>query len=397
MTSSSPTHASSGFVATLAHLVRLTGRLVRGLFAAAVLAGLLAGVPWAAWHFVGWPLPHHMPTWEQIKTVLSQPASSQLVIDILACVCWLVWAAFAIDVARCTTIAVRTGRWPALAAPRLPGGPLQALAAALVGTIVLTLLGNRAASARGPAPDRPTAVPAAPVAGADLDGSRLPFAGPAPAAVPASHRLTTAAPRLDPALVPGRPWTVVVRPPTRGIHDSLWRIADRNLGDGARWPEIYRLNRGRLQPDGQRLLSPNLIYPGWRLTLPGHPTVSYPHAPHPPRHAPPHGHPRPPRTPHQPAPPRRTPSPTPHRPAPTSPQPAQGPGRSPGARPSPGIDLPGGAAVHPAGVDARPGRPRAGTPEPGVPVRHRPAHTDLLLFRPARRSSRTRRRAGGDG
>ena len=35
--------------------------------------------------------------------------------------------------------------------------------------------------------------------------------------------------------------------------DSLWRIADRELGDGHRWREIFAANQGRRMRDGQLL------------------------------------------------------------------------------------------------------------------------------------------------
>ena len=50
--------------------------------------------------------------------------------------------------------------------------------------------------------------------------------------------------------------------------DSLWRIARTHLGTGARWPEIFDLNRGRVQPDGRTLSNPHLIQIGWVLELP---------------------------------------------------------------------------------------------------------------------------------
>src|SRR5581483_6806500 len=40
--------------------------------------------------------------------------------------------------------------------------------------------------------------------------------------------------------------------------DSLWRIAERELGSGFRWREIYRLNEGRRFPDGRSLTDPQL-------------------------------------------------------------------------------------------------------------------------------------------
>lgn len=51
-------------------------------------------------------------------------------------------------------------------------------------------------------------------------------------------------------------------------HDTLTSIAARELGDPDRYAELVRLNRNRRQPDGQRLINPDLIRPGWRLLLP---------------------------------------------------------------------------------------------------------------------------------
>jgi DNA-binding SARP family transcriptional activator len=50
--------------------------------------------------------------------------------------------------------------------------------------------------------------------------------------------------------------------------DSLWRIAERELGDGHRWQEIFAANHGRRMPDGQLLRDSGLILPGWQLLLP---------------------------------------------------------------------------------------------------------------------------------
>ena len=43
--------------------------------------------------------------------------------------------------------------------------------------------------------------------------------------------------------------------------DCLWNIAKKYLGNGARYKEIYTLNKDKIQ-------NPNLIYPGQVLTLP---------------------------------------------------------------------------------------------------------------------------------
>ncbi len=55
---------------------------------------------------------------------------------------------------------------------------------------------------------------------------------------------------------------------------SLSEIAGQTLGNSSRFMQIFRLNKGRLQPNGGRLENPGLIEPGWVLELP--PTASGP-------------------------------------------------------------------------------------------------------------------------
>lgn len=50
--------------------------------------------------------------------------------------------------------------------------------------------------------------------------------------------------------------------------DSLWSIASSRLGDPYRWPEIWRLNRGRVMQGSVRFSDPDVIRPRWRLILP---------------------------------------------------------------------------------------------------------------------------------
>lgn len=45
--------------------------------------------------------------------------------------------------------------------------------------------------------------------------------------------------------------------------DCLWYIAQRFFGNGARWPEIYNLNKGVIGGN------PNLIFPGQLYNIPG--------------------------------------------------------------------------------------------------------------------------------
>ena len=43
--------------------------------------------------------------------------------------------------------------------------------------------------------------------------------------------------------------------------DCLWTIAEKHLGDGTRWKEIYELNEDKIE-------NPRLIYPDQELVLP---------------------------------------------------------------------------------------------------------------------------------
>lgn len=82
------------------------------------------------------------------------------------------------------------------------------------------------------------------------DAANLP---PRPSTTTAQTSGTTAAAAASHDVLPG---------------DTLWDISAEHLGDGSRYPEVFDLNAGVLQPDGRTLTDPNLIQPGWRLTLP---------------------------------------------------------------------------------------------------------------------------------
>src|SRR5690606_1155368 len=119
--------------------------------------------------------------------------------------------------------------------------------------------------------------------------------------------------------------TVVVEP-----GDTLSQIALEELGDAGRYPEIFEASNDMVQPDGARLTDPDLLRPGWELTLPGStmpgeadaaamtgpPPSSGPEPPEPAAAAPAHGAP-PPAPKAQPSTP--APSASPPAPAPTTP------------------------------------------------------------------------------
>ena len=51
--------------------------------------------------------------------------------------------------------------------------------------------------------------------------------------------------------------------------DTLWDIADEELGDPTRYDEIFEASDDVVQPDGRTLTDPDLIHPGWELQIPG--------------------------------------------------------------------------------------------------------------------------------
>ncbi|GAA3850804.1 hypothetical protein GCM10022380_81110 [Amycolatopsis tucumanensis] len=261
---------------------RLLGRAVRGLVAAAMLLALVGGLPWALVRFVGWPLPDHLPTLDEIGAVLMAPMSTSFLLDGVACLAWLLWFVFALEVAACALDVASGARALEL---RLRTGPLRRVAAVLVGTLLVAVLG-RAASA-------------APVT--SVDPARPAGHAPVVATAPA---WTATQPESHTALS-CPPGTERVREAANGVHDSLWRVAQRCLGDGDRWPEIWALNQGSTQPSGRLLTNPNRIHPGDVLRLPAQVTPVPPSAT---------GEDTPPPAPQTPT-PTGTPAPAPARPA----------------------------------------------------------------------------------
>jgi DNA-binding SARP family transcriptional activator len=227
-------------------------RVARGLAALTVLVVLVVGVPWALVTFIGWPLPHALPAWSQLHAGLTaNTIPSRVLLDVLACVCWLAWAVLATSVVTEVAAAMR-GR----SAPRLwLAGPAQPLAAHLVAAIALALLvlPRPAEPARSALAATLPAATAAVVFGASSTGSPT-----APGA------LSVGAPASDP--VPGA--STVTRPYLVQRGDTLWGIATRELGDPYRWPEIFEVNRDHPQPDERALTDPNRIWPGWTLLIP---------------------------------------------------------------------------------------------------------------------------------
>ena len=235
------------------------GRILKGLCALGLLAALAAGIPWALWHFIGWPLPHHVPSLAQLGHALDQRGiPDQALIDALAAVVWVTWAVLVASIAVEVPAALAGRR-----APRLPlAGIFQPVTGRLVAAVIV------AALSFAPRTTQVTAL-------GSLGGGLSTLSGRQQVA---TLVLTGA---TQPLLATSKPATTDLSTPEAATAstnssrtyvvqrgDTLWGIAERQLGDPLDWSEIYQLNEGRAQPDGRALTDPHWIYPGWTLVLP---------------------------------------------------------------------------------------------------------------------------------
>jgi hypothetical protein len=221
----------------------------RALSALALLA-LVVGVPVVLWLLAGTdPFPTSLPT----KETLTGQLTFTTLLDVLLFVVWLAWLFFVV----CVAVEVAAARRGGLAQPVPLGGPVQKLARGLVGALLLAeVISGPAASAMTPAEHTGAEVTAASVVTTEQA---------APEQAPTEHRAAHEITRQE-HLVGHKVYTVAA--PKDGYHDNLWDIAERVLGDGRRYREIYELNKGLVQPDGRKLELARLIQPGWNLVVP---------------------------------------------------------------------------------------------------------------------------------
>jgi DNA-binding SARP family transcriptional activator/LysM repeat protein len=224
--------------------MRTLTRAVRGLLALALLFVVVGGVPWFLAASLGIPFPRPLPTslsqagpWLAVWRI----DRVHFVLDLLGIVGWCYWAAFVrqlvVQIPGALADATAIARDTAPAVRRRRTGPAASLVA-----VLLTALAWSVATSRTPA-----------AATADFSTPVKPSVSVTVPAVPTALAAKT---------------VVVVSTYTVTDGDTLWDIAARRLGDAQRWREIYDLNSATLQNDGQRLSDPNVILPGWVLTLP---------------------------------------------------------------------------------------------------------------------------------
>lgn len=261
---------------------RTAGDVFRALGALLLLLVLLGAIPFALVHFVGWPLPHQMPTMDSLR----QPFDSSVLIKALAVVVWLAWAQFT----ACVIVELANARRGVGLPAKVPAaGPSQFLARQLVAALLMltataasfapdiTHLAQTPAATQKPQQSFSLQLSAggpqgtASGAGGGALAKRTPGASSnLPSLRTGQQVARTASTGLTSVSVDSTAGTKLyrVRPPHGRSYDSLWEIAERHLGDGRRYREIYALNKDRVQPDGQKLTDASLIRPGWILEMP---------------------------------------------------------------------------------------------------------------------------------
>ncbi|MGP4096172.1 BTAD domain-containing putative transcriptional regulator [Nonomuraea sp. KM90] len=215
---------------------RSAGDVLAGIGALVVLVALVGGVPYALLTFVGPPLAPELLDLD----VLTSNVGPSTMIAVLVLLVWIAWFQLFVCVLVEVYAGVRRVGMPA----RVPmSGGMQFLANKLVSAALLLFTAGAMV---------------APIA-------RL---APTPAAPPVTA-VAYSAPLVEQTLETQKTKKVyVVQPPHGRHHESLWEIAEKCLGDGRRYPEIYRLNQAKEQPDGSRLRMADLIRPGWVLDMP---------------------------------------------------------------------------------------------------------------------------------
>ncbi|MFE9406755.1 BTAD domain-containing putative transcriptional regulator [Streptomyces sp. NPDC006530] len=240
---------------------RTPGDFAKAFFAFVALLGLVVGVPAALASSVGWPLPHRMPSLDMVQ----QQISAQAFVRILTLVVWLAWAQFT----ACVLVEVKAAVSGVGLPSRVPGaGPSQLLARQLIAAVLLVtataasftpgLTGGQHVENTA----RPTVAAAQQLPG-QQQAETIAEAMQKQAAAQAHHAVEEQG-----GTEAGATKFYRIQPPEGRHHDSLWEVAERHLGDGRRYHEIYQLNKDRVQPDGSKLSEASLIRPGWIMEMP---------------------------------------------------------------------------------------------------------------------------------
>ncbi|MGX1915346.1 LysM peptidoglycan-binding domain-containing protein [Streptomyces phaeochromogenes] len=219
---------------------RTLARVLKAVLSLIVLAAAVAGLPL----LLAWATPAiWASTRGDLTHLLDRQDTGAAFLLLLVAVGWIGWMQFTFCAVRELIAQVRGRTWHA---PRGMGSSQRA-AALLVGSI-LVLLPTSSALASDAQATPATAAPQLPGRAHALQ------AADADRAAPSSTSRQTS--RTSYTVRDARP------------AESLWGIAERELGDGERWRDIADLNAGRTMADGQVFRANSFLQPGWQLEMP---------------------------------------------------------------------------------------------------------------------------------
>ncbi|CAM5516142.1 hypothetical protein STENM223S_03197 [Streptomyces tendae] len=213
-------------------------RVLTGIVSLLVLTGTLIGLPlllaWAS--PVIWAATH-----DDLAHLLDRQDTGGAFLALLLVVGWTGWVQFVFCAVRELVAQLRGRTW------RVPRGfgASQRAAAALIGSILMLLPASSALANDAHAATTATA-------------TRLPSqADGKPTTEPASVQQLQPGSGKAPATVH-----------TVRAGESLWSIAEQELGDGEQWRQIAALNEGHTMADGQIFQSNSFLQADWQLQMP---------------------------------------------------------------------------------------------------------------------------------
>jgi DNA-binding SARP family transcriptional activator len=221
-----------------------TSTRIRGMLSAVLLLAATVGLPLALAMTVGNPLD----SWSSLR---AGQLSDSDVIAILATIFWIAWLSFAGPALLEIVLAVRariTRRPPRQIRIPMLGGQ-QDLARNLISAVLLLLPAQTATGAS---------------AASDVHAAPTIHVSETAWSEPLAAQTNPHTPHASARFQHERTYVI---PETGGMR-SYWALAEHYLGDGARWREIWDLNKGRTHADGTVMDSPRQLYAGWTIFIP---------------------------------------------------------------------------------------------------------------------------------
>jgi nucleoid-associated protein YgaU len=295
---------------------------LRGLLATGALLAIVAGLPLALLAIGASPIPASMPSVETIWSALSSQDDGTLALGFIKVVAWAAWAFLTLSI-----LLELISRARGIRVPRMPGLRLpQSAARGLVSTAMLLFIAAPmsvqgappAAAAPATAAMVPVVISTPNLAGGHnqtISTSTAGHSASAPDVARSTPKVETPPATVKHTVLRGETlWSIasdhlgagdrypqiaalntdvlghrpgflkpgwVLNLPAgdqqgqRGEHtvtvhrgDTLWEIAQEELGDPSRYPEIFEASQSTTQPGGAHLADPDVIDVGWTLTIP---------------------------------------------------------------------------------------------------------------------------------